>query len=135
MCVKHTRKKKFVIRPHETTHRSITHPTTQQAEQQQFVDITTAVAGSTYYHAHVLHHHPQGVADSTMYMSNKLITTTYISSISLGDVLHKCTTCFRVLGLRREEPTTASTTYRTSRISYLAQQQQQQTVEVATNGS
>ena len=62
------------------------------------------------------------------------------SSISLGDTLHVSvhkTTCFRVLGLRREEPTTTNSS---SNIPYLAHIVPRTaaaagTVEVATNGS
>ena len=67
------------------THHSITHYTTKQAGQHQYHTwmVPWYLAGSTYYHARVLHHHPWRAADSTVYNSSQLITT----SISL-DMLH-----------------------------------------------
>ena len=65
------RKKKKSISPHQITHRSITHHTTQQAGEQaaatgSYMDDTMVlvIAGGTYYHARVLDHHPWRAADS-----------------------------------------------------------------------
>ena len=109
----HPTKKKIVIGPHEVMHHPITHHTTQQAAQQQVSYIDGAmVAGGTYYHARVLHHHPRRAADSTLYKSRQLII-----SISLGDLLHGCTynllwrfgfATRRPPPLVEEEPTTTS---------------------------
>ena len=98
------------------------------------------VATSTYYHARVLHHYPWRAADSTVYKWSKLITTTAAVFFSRGNMLHIIQVhiqqpTFVFLGVRREEPTTtAAATYRTSRISNLAQQQQQ-AVKEETYGS
>ena len=78
----------FAIRPQGISHHSITHTT------------------------RVLHHHRWRAAESMVYKWSQLITI----SISVGCISVHNTTCFRVQGLRLEEPTTPSeTTYRVSR--------------------
>ena len=55
--------------PHNTASRTA-------ATVEQFTDGTTLEADGTYYYAHVLHHHLRSAANSTVYKSSKLITTT-----------------------------------------------------------
>ena len=89
------------------------------------------VAGSTYYHARVLHHHPWRAADYTVYKSSKLITTT---AAVFPYRRHAAQPASVFWGCDEMNPQQQKQQHTVSRISYLAQQQQQ-AVEVATNGS
>ena len=76
------------------------------------------VAGITYYHVRVLHHHPWRAAALMVYKSSQLITTV----VFLFATYNSLFSCFGLA--MREEPTTTAT--------HRIPDQQQQAVEVAT---